>query len=111
MRRIDPCLTLPVKGWVAFELSIYRTGGRGTPRKSWLGVLPSSQNPDHFSDQIMPFYTLVVRTSLPTWLLKVVLSLQTHNLVLVSFFWPYTLVLTSVIGFFFNLLCKTKYKF
>ena len=29
MRRIDPCLTLPVKGWVAFELSIYRTGGRG----------------------------------------------------------------------------------
>lgn len=111
MRRIDPCLTLPVKGWVAFELSIYRTGGRGTPRKSWLGVLPSSQNPDHFSDQIMPFYTLAVRTSLPTWLLKVVLSLQTHNLVLVSFFWPYTLVLTSVIGFFFNLLCKTKYKF
>ena len=78
-------------------------GGGVNPRKAWLGVLPSSQNPDHyiFSDQIMPFYTLVVRTSLPIWLLKVVLSLETHNLVLVSFSWPYTLVVTSVIGSFF----------
>ena len=105
MRRIDPCLTLPVKGWVAFELSIYRTGGRG-----WGGVLQGSLGWVCFP--VLKILTIFqTKLSLPTWLLKVVLSLQTHNLVLVSFFWPYTLVLTSVIGFFFNLLCKTKYKF
>ena len=37
MRRIDPCLTLPVKGWVAFELSIYRTGGKGYSKEVLVG--------------------------------------------------------------------------